>query len=93
MPTVYTRNIPQQQRRKWGIKRNGFRYKYLFDDTQDADIRGNDDDQWNDQSKDKHVENVRPVVVHFRLPIHRAAAFKNGSKRWQDKLAEFLAHI
>ena len=46
---------------------------YLFDDTQDADIRCNDDNERDDQPKSEHVQDVRAIVVHFRLPIHRAA--------------------
>lgn len=47
---------------------------YLFDDAENTGVRSDDDDQWNDQSHGKHVQDVGSVIVHFGFPVHRAAA-------------------
>ena len=44
-----------------------------MDNAQDAGVGGDDGDERNNQPQGEHVEDVRPVVVHPRFPVDRAA--------------------
>ena len=70
-PRLVTRNSYEK---KYQLKLRILKMSYLSDDSNDGYVRSDDDHQRNEKTPREHVKDVRPRVLHFRLPINRATA-------------------